>query len=261
MPNISAETAVRRELQKLIRAMVRQARKRALDGRRASEASGAVYAGDDTPDPDIRTPLQGWSDIFARAAEALAARWAARVFKHNRTQFNSILDEAGGLAIDRYALEPAARMAAETAIADMVSAIRTIPEEFFAGLQKAVKQSAEAGGRAADITAAVMETGAVSERRAEFIARDQTRRFNSVLTATRGRDAGLDEFIWLHSSAGKKPRPMHVALDGKTCRMSDPPVIDADGTRGLPGELFNCRCVMKLIYNPVTTANGDNNGA
>ena len=134
--------------------------------------------------------------------------------------------------------------------------IKSIPREYLGKVSKVVSRSIASGSGADEIYQHVKQYAGVTERRAQFIAEDQTRKVYNGLNAKRMTSAGLDEFEWLHSGGGMHPRPFHEdELNGEVFKVSDPPVIDDDtGETGIPGDLPNCRCTMI----PVVTAGDDN---
>lgn len=100
----------------------------------------------------------------------------------------------------------------------------------------------------------IIETVSFSEKKASRVAENVGRSLTSALTNQRMKNAGIKKFKWMHSSAGKVPRPLHVGYDGQVFNFDDPPVIDEKtGQVGLPGQLINCRC--RAI--PVLEVEGD----
>lgn len=146
----------------------------------------------------------------------------------------------------------------EAAVKENVSLIKSIPREYLGQIEKVVHRSMTTGRGANEIYEAAKEhlelsksfkshlknTAEKVDRRAKFIATDQTHKVSEGLTEGRMRNAGLDEFIWSHTAGSLKPRPYHLnVLNGKKYSLSDPPIIDPrTGERGLPGQLANCRC-------------------
>jgi uncharacterized protein with gpF-like domain len=69
------------------------------------------------------------------------------------------------------------------------------------------------------------------------------------MNRARQEELGITEAVWLHSHAGKKPRPTHLANHGKRYNVAegwfDP---DPKVRKHIwPGELINCRCVSKSV--------------
>lgn len=87
--------------------------------------------------------------------------------------------------------------------------------------------------------------------RARNIAHDQTRRAYNNLNAGRMQAVGVNEYRWVHSKGGFKPRLYHMnVLDGNIFKLDDPPIIDEKtGERGKPGDLIGCKCSMLPIIS------------
>lgn len=61
------------------------------------------------------------------------------------------------------------------------------------------------------------------------------------ITRTRQQGLGLTRATWLHSTAGKHPRPEHVAASGKPYDIAKGMFLEGRWT--WPGVEINCRCV------------------
>jgi len=90
---------------------------------------------------------------------------------------------------------------------------------------------------------------AVSRKRAALIARDQNNKITASLTRARYLEIGVQEAIWVHSHAGKEPRPTHLKAgrDRVRFRVDDGWYDPAVKRHILPGEEINCRCTMMPI--------------
>jgi len=85
----------------------------------------------------------------------------------------------------------------------------------------------------------------VTVKRAGFIARDQSNKLNAATVRARQLDLGLTQGKWMHSHAGHKPRPSHLAADGKTFELAKGMFLDGEWV--LPGEKPNCRCSWRIV--------------
>lgn len=191
-----------------------------------------------------------WSKRFAKASRKLADRIAERIDVASRTNLNSSLREASGeltLSVPKMPAGLGDKMAA--AAAENVALIKSIPSKYAEQIRSSVLSSVQTGGKgSAQILKEVKHLGHSTEKRAELIARDQTRKITSAMNGERAQAVGVEEFEWVHSGGGNDPRPEHVAMNGKIYRYDDPPVIDSKtGERGLPGQLINCGCTARPI--------------
>ncbi|MCK5611967.1 hypothetical protein KAR91_59405 [Candidatus Pacearchaeota archaeon] len=153
-------------------------------------------------------------------------------------------------------LSPKIKSDIDLAIKNNVSLIKSIPAQHLGKVEDMVSRSLQSGG-SAELTTNIQKllpgTNAQTRRRAEFIATDQTKKIYAALNKSRMLEAGIEKFEWIHSGGGKMPRPFHIGkfpkgLNGGVYSLSDLPVIDKKtGERGLPGQLINCKCVMKPV--------------
>lgn len=82
----------------------------------------------------------------------------------------------------------------------------------------------------------------VSQRKAKFLARNESSIATAEYLKAKYEEEGFEEFKWITNIDGRE-RELHRELNGKIFRFDDPPVIDErTGQRGLPGETYNCRC-------------------
>lgn len=90
---------------------------------------------------------------------------------------------------------------------------------------------------------ALREIGGFAKGRAKLIAEDQTSKLYSALADERLAENGVEEFEWMHSSAGKTPRQTHLARDGIIYKLDDPRFWEGPKSdQGPPGWAIHCRC-------------------
>lgn len=126
-------------------------------------------------------------------------------------------------------------------IKDNVALIKTIPEKHFTRLEKIIKENFDKGALAGEIVDQIREVGQLTDRHAQFIARDQMAKVTSAANQERLISLDVDEYIW-STSDDERVRESHVALDGLRFRFDDPPDTSNDGTPAFnnPGFDFNC---------------------
>ena len=86
----------------------------------------------------------------------------------------------------------------------------------------------------------------VSQRKAKFLARNESSIATTEYLSAKYQEEGFEEFEWVTNLDGRE-RKLHKELNGKIFRFDDPPIIYIDEKkgivqRGLPGETYNCRC-------------------
>lgn len=184
-----------------------------------------------------------WVEKFEAAAPKIAEKYLRGQFKASDSAFSKALKEAGWSV--EFTMTPVVRDAFEASLFENVSLIKSIPEQYLKQVEGVVMRSYTAGR---DLETMVKELRALypkAQDRAELIARDQSNKANAVVNRARQMELGLTKAIWLHSHAGKHPRPSHVAANGKEYEIAQGCYIDQEYIQ--PGELINCRCSSRVI--------------
>ena len=136
-----------------------------------------------------------------------------------------------------------------------VSLIRSIPNEYFKQITGSVARSIENGEGIRQLVKDLYSYGSKTNRRAELIAQDQTRKAYNSINLRNFQENGIRKFKWLHSGGSRDPREYHrmdypAGLNGGIFDIDDPPVIDKrTGEKGFPGQLPYCRCVMQAVLD------------
>lgn len=202
--------------------------------------------------------------IVKQALDALARKWVDR-FINKATPLSDDLVKKTESAVDRGLLAsarkdditikmqwtPAMTEKVDAIIAENVSLIRSIPEKYFTEVEGTVYRAVARGGDrkalADEIEASFGKRHGITRRRAEFIARDQTRKATSALSSARQQAAGIVEGEWVHSGGGHAPRKSHMKAgkERKRFKLSEGCLID--GEYIMPGQLPNCGCVWKPV--------------
>lgn len=118
-----------------------------------------------------------------------------------------------------------------------VQLIKSISSQYLDKVQNAVTQAVVNGKPNKDLVQQIKDIGKTTEKRAIFIARDQSSKLNAALTQARHEDVGITKYTW-STSGDERVRESHVEKDGQVFEYANPP---AD--TGHPGHDFNCRCV------------------
>lgn len=196
--------------------------------------------------------------------DALARKWVDRFINKALPVSDELMNKTQS-AVDRGLLAAARRESMiinmqwtdamlekrEAIIAENVSLIRSIPEKYFTEVEGMVYRAVARGGDrkmlADEIERNFGKRHGITRRRAEFIARDQTRKATSALSAARQQAAGIVEAEWVHSGGGNKPRHSHVKAgrERKRFRLSEGCLID--GEYIMPGQLPNCGCTWRPV--------------
>lgn len=193
----------------------------------------------------MRRLRRRWLRRFSDMAKQLAEYFATEAGQRSDEQLKRIL-KRGGMAVE-FKLTPAVREVLGAIVKENVALIKSIPEQYLGQVEGAVMRSVSAGRDLASLTKELRERHGVTRRRAELIARDQNNKASGAITRIRYAALGIERGIWLHSGGGRKPRPSHVANSGKEYSIKDGWLDPKEGKRIFPGQLPNCRCVVKPI--------------
>lgn len=89
----------------------------------------------------------------------------------------------------------------------------------------------------------------IAQRKADFLARNETRILTNTYKAAKYQEDGFSEFKWVTNMDGRE-RPLHAEHNNNIYRFDNPPIIDErTGQRGLPGQTYNCRCNLIPVIN------------
>lgn len=144
--------------------------------------------------------------------------------------------------------------------------IKNISENYTNNLEKSIKGMLEdelpkfrnniedlvfSGVRREDLKKLINKEYNIFGYRSELIAKQETSLVLTEYKATHYQEAGCRQFMWKHTSISKTDNEYHKnILDGKIFDYDNPPVIDLkSGERGLPGQFFNCSCIMLPLIN------------
>lgn len=116
-------------------------------------------------------------------------------------------------------------------------------------MRELVSTNAFAGRRSADLLDMLKDNYGVSQRKARFLARQETSLLLSKFREVRYRDIGAERYRW-STSHDERVRHDHHDLNDKIFRWDMPPVTNRKtGARNNPGEDFGCRCVAIAMFD------------
>lgn len=246
-PNVGIEMAYRRALTKMIEKMHDSVIYWITARYKANEP---VIAADAVPatelQREVRKLARRWQKQFNVLAAELAEYFALDVSERTDANLRAIL-KRGGMTVKMFKMTDAQRDVLKATIQQNVSLIRSIPQQYLTSVEGTVMRSVQSGRDLEMMTKELTNHFGVTKRRAAFIARDQNNKATSALQRSRQIELGITEAVWVHSSAGKKPRPTHVNMNGKRYDVTKGMWDEAEGEYVFPGQLINCRCVAKSV--------------
>lgn len=244
--NAGLEAAYRKRLQLLLRDMAVDIRKRLKGVYRPAKDRLAM---DDDPVVALRTVMRHlarrWQKRFDSMAKDIAEMFATRAQADLDLAFRKRLREAGFTV----RFQPTERMlsAYRAVVAENVSLIKSIPQQFLKDVEGAVWRSALKGGAQYELSKEIRAKYGISARRAAFIASDQSNKARATFDNARRAELGIKFAVWKHSHAGKTPRPTHVKMDGQRFEIAKGMWDPAVGEWIQPGTLPRCRCTSRAV--------------
>jgi SPP1 gp7 family putative phage head morphogenesis protein len=210
-------------------------------------AEAAEQAQDEAPSGRIQRTMdelaRRWIARFEESAPKISEAYAKSLANHSDNSFRAALKDAGWAT--EFKMTPVMTDALNAAIEENIGLIKSIPRKYLDQVQGAVMRSYSVGR---DLETMVKEIKAIypkAAHKAVLIARDQSNKVNAAINRARSLDLGITEAIWLHSHAGKEPRPDHVAANGKRFKIAEGCLIS--GEKIMPGEKINCRCGSRVV--------------
>lgn len=248
-PNIGISAAYRRKLDRLIDEM-QASTVYWLKTTYKNNPPAAQMAMDDIQPANalkkaIELLTKRWSKAFNLAAPRLASYFATAVHKRTDKALAKILRD-GGFSV-RFQMSAAMKDVLTATTSENVGLIKSIPSQYFTEIEGLVMRSASAGRDMGTMAKALEKRYGVTKRRAALIAKSQNNLATANMQRVRTLEMGITRAVWRHSAGGKKPRPTHVANNGKTYDVAKGWYDPAVKQWIHPGQLINCRCVSMPI--------------
>lgn len=213
----------------------------------AAYKANPPVAADTLPSNDARDKLDNlgkqWIKRFDDMAETIATSYVTGMAKLTNKAMLQALKDAGWAV--EFKMTRAMRDAMEASITENVSLIKSIQSQYHTKIEGIVMRNYAKGGDLYSMRTEIQQVKPITVKRAVLIARDQSNKLNAVVQKARQQELGITQAKWMHSGAGKEPRPDHVAADGKIYDIDKGCLIS--GEYIYPGELINCRCVCRSV--------------
>lgn len=202
-----------------------------------------------SPSARMRKPMKEladrWIKRFDDMSASIAEKFAVSGMKHTDASFKAALKDAGW-TVD-FKMTPVMRDAMNATIQENISLIKSIAPEYFLEVEGIVMRGFTAGRDLNYISTELQKRYGITSRRAALISRDQANKATATITQARRVDLGLYEAIWMHSGAGKHPRPSHLKAGRDKLKFDIRQGAYLDGKWVLPGQEINCRCSSKTV--------------
>jgi SPP1 gp7 family putative phage head morphogenesis protein len=206
-----------------------------------------VYIADGLLDA-IKKLIQSLKNIATKEFSTSRKERAAQTFLKGLNNFNknNINQQAKVKGIDPTQSEPWLDKFMKEKIAENVSYITNIQDDYLKEIEKIIYDGVKSGAMAKQIRKQLVERIGMTENRAQFIAVDQAGSILGQMTAKRHQQMGVTKFKW-RTSKDERVRDSHRDLSNKVFPYSKPPTVN--GRVVLPGEDYRCRCVAIPVFD------------
>lgn len=184
---------------------------------------------------------------FDKTAPKLAAWFAKAAMDRSDRALAKILRD-GGFSV-KFQLSREANDVLQATIGENVALIKSIAQTHLSEVEGLVMRSVSAGRDLGTLSKELEARYGVTKRRAALISQHQNNLATASIQRVRQQSLGIKQCMWVHSHAGKQPRPSHVKAGAeKIVYDVDKGWFDPDEGRFIrPGELLRCRCVSRPI--------------
>lgn len=249
IPSVALEVWYKKQINPLVTALLDDY-KRAIFAEAKTPTGKAFYGTDavltDMFNATLRSLRQRWASIFQNFADKMAPAFVDKVEGQATSATMFSLSTAGLKApVATYNANVANTLKASVTFNHtLITGLATEAHEkvFSAVMLSLTSPNPEEQGMNG-IRDAIVRAGIDSKKRVELIVRDQTSKIYSAVSEERMAQNGVEEFEWLHSSAGKTQRHSHVEKNGQIFKLNDPRLWEGPkADQGPPGWAINCRC-------------------
>ncbi len=122
--------------------------------------------------------------------------------------------------------------------------IKEWEQEHIKQFRQEIKKAYFAGDRYGSLVSVIQDNYGVSENKARFLARQETKLLVSKYTGSQYMGAGFPEYKWknVKGSFSHPVRKSHQLLNNTIQRWDSPPITGPREGNNNPGEPFGCRC-------------------
>lgn len=221
---------------------------------------------------DAVATTDAWSDLITNAMNFLFAKWGSERVSAGAQRIASEFVQASvkkserdmkkSVGIDVFSGSKTMQDYLHASAQQNAKLIKSIPAKYLEEVQTLVMANMRAGMRPGYIEKALTEQYGITQRRAKFIAVDQTGKINGELAEKQQRAAGFEFFEWVDADDGRV-RDRHweiantVTAYGKGIYRWDNLPLSSNGVPIKPGSDYRCRCIARPVSARQVKANQD----
>lgn len=216
----------------------------------------------DLPQKEVKKVESYWKEQDKKAQELRKAIDKAKAKGQDTQELKEKLKEQQkysytnaptlDFTLDDVKLDERSRKIAEDYTYNMKYWVKNWETKNIVEMRKDILKMIEEGARIPRIQEYFEKRWKIAKNKAKFLADNESRLANSVIQSTNAQLAGSTTFKW-GKSASKERRKLHLQYDGQIFRYDDPPIIDEVlGIKGLPRQIWNCKCFMIPLAPKIT---------
>lgn len=265
------EMEYQRDLRSLVKKMTDEVVKKLINVYGKNKESFAMDGAFNNVDDILKELEKKYRDLFTEKGEEYAKKMIMRQVRYSRTKFKEILkklypDKTQPPSIKGSVIPRDLYQDIRASMLENVSLIKSIQSKYFEQITGSLTRSMQYGGSLAQLKKEILKYDNITQKRANLIAHDQTRKAYMSINLRNMKNSGIQKAMWVHSGGGE-PRPYHIAkwdgisgikdgkpngLNGFVFDINNPPVIQhqhgkQQEIRGYPAQLVNCKCVLKAV--------------
>lgn len=251
--NAGVEAAYRKKLERLIdemqrstvwwlRAVYRKNETRITQDAMPGTGGGTTETPSETPSNWLAWVLRRlqayWQRRWRKSAERIARDFVGSAQRHTLSAYGAAF-KAAGMTVK---MDPGRVMndTVQALIAENVSLIKSIPQQYFDEVTGLVQRSVSMGRDVAFLEKELARRYEITRNRAKTIARDQNNKACEAIKRTENKQLGITEGIWVHVPGTKSSRKAHMQMNGKRFKLDEGLYDSTVKRKVLPGELVNC---------------------
>lgn len=191
-----------------------------------------------------------FTQLFNSKSKPLAESMVLGAASASKSNLHTSLKElSGGLSLKTGVVPEGMQDVATASVAENVSLIKSIPQQYFKDITGSVMRSITTGQGLADLVPDLNKYAGQTSRRVKNLALDQTRKAYNSINKQRMQSIGVKQFEWIHSGGSQKPRESHMKISGhifsfETLYQEQEALGVPKEDQGIPGQAINCKCTM-----------------
>lgn len=212
----------------------------------------------------IAKNLKRWLDALRQVSTGVAERFVKKAMSSSSNAQKAALISAGVKpslikeawtvpVVGKQYISPEAASTMPAMVRENVELITHIGENDVTRITEVLTKGLQEGMDYNALRQELNATNGFDGARADRVALDQINKINQQVQIMNAKSLGCTHARWKHVPGQYTSRKTHMAMDGKEFDLNEGLYDEAVGRNVIPGELYFCRCVSRLILPKETT--------